>query len=370
MSARRIFISGGGTGGHIFPAIAIANALKEKLPDADILFIGAEGRMEMERVPQAGYPIVGLPIAGFQRSHFLKNISLPYKVMQSMFRAYRLVKLHRPCVAIGVGGYASFPVLQAAALCGVPTVIQEQNSYAGITNRILGKTARLICTAYEGMEKFFPVKNILLTGNPVRKEIADIRVTREEGCAYYQLNPAMKTLLVTGGSLGARTINHSILAGLRAIYESDVQVLWQTGRMYYEECAAAAAGYTRVQVHRFLDRMDMAYACADVIISRAGALSIAELQCVGKPAILVPSPNVAEDHQTHNAMSLVRKQAALMIRDDEAHLKLVPSALDLLRNEVHRKTLSENIRSMARPYAAEQIADAVMRIAGLLNDKS
>lgn len=362
MNELRVIISGGGTGGHIFPAIAIANTIKKRSPDANILFVGANGRMEMEKVPQAGYPIKGLTIAGFQRGSIIKNLTLPFKLIGSLLSAHKIVREFKPQVAIGVGGYASGPLLRTAAFNGVPTVIQEQNGFAGITNKLLAKNAKVICTAYEGMEKVFPRDKIVLTGNPVRAEIVTMSVIRSEAMNYFGLNENKKTVLIIGGSLGARTLNNSVLATLDRIKESDIQVLWQTGKTYFEDCKRDAAGIPNLKVLQFIDRMDFAYTCADVIISRAGALSISELQLVGKPVILVPSPNVTEDHQTHNAMALVNKNAAIMVKDDEAKLNLIGAAFDLLANETDRKMLSENIRKLAIPDAAERIVDEIFKV--------
>lgn len=362
MSELRVIISGGGTGGHIFPAIAIANALKKKNSTAKVLFVGANGRMEMEKVPQAGYEIKGLNIAGFQRGSMLKNVFLPFKLAGSLLAAYRIIKNFKPQVAVGVGGYASGPLLRAASFCGVPTIIQEQNSFAGVTNKILAKHAKVICVAYEGMEKVFPKEKIVLTGNPVRVEIADMSYGRGEACNYFALDEKKKTLLIIGGSLGARTLNKSVEAAIGRIKESDVQILWQTGKNDFNECKAIAEGIPNLHARMFIDRMDYAYTAADVIISRAGALSISELQLVGKPAILVPSPNVAEDHQTHNAMSLVNKKAALMVGDDEAKLNLIGAAFDLLKNEALQKELSANIRQMAILNASEKIVEEILKV--------
>lgn len=363
MSKLRVIISGGGTGGHIFPAIAIANTLREINPDTEILFVGAKGRMEMEKVPQAGYKIVGLNIAGIQRGNFFKNISLPFKLTFSFFKAYQTVKEFKPHVAVGVGGYASGPLLWVAAFCGVPTVIQEQNSFAGLTNKWLAKSAHAICTAYPGMEKFFPKHKIIFTGNPVRKEIAHNNVSRAAAMAYYGLDVSKPTVLIVGGSLGARTINKSVEMAVERIKAADAQVLWQTGKTYYEECALVAQGISNLHAKMFLDKMDYAYICADVIVSRAGALSISELQLVGKPVILVPSPNVAEDHQSHNAMALVNQHAAIMVKDDEAKVNLIGAAFDLLQDKTQQIQLSTNIRKMAIPNAAEKIVEQILKVA-------
>lgn len=364
MSELRVIISGGGTGGHIFPAIAIANAIKKKNPAAEILFVGANGRMEMEKVPHAGYKIKGLNIAGFQRGSIVKNLTLPFKLAGSLLSAYNIIRSFKPHVAVGVGGYASAPLLRAASFAGLPTVIQEQNSFAGITNKILSKNAKVICTAYEGMEKVFPKEKIVLTGNPVRAEIANMNCTKEESKKYFGLDENKKTILIIGGSLGARTLNQSVEAAIERIKESDCQILWQTGKMYFDDCAKIAEGVPNLHAKMFIDKMDYAYSCADVIMSRAGALSISELQLVGKPVILVPSPNVAEDHQTHNAIALVNKKAALLIKDDEAKLNLIGAAFDLLKNESLQKELSANIKQMAIPNAAARIVEEILKVCG------
>jgi len=362
MSGLRVIISGGGTGGHIFPAIAIANTIKKRRPDAQILFVGADGRMEMEKVPQAGYEIKGLNIAGFQRGSILKNLTLPFKIIGSLLSAYSIVKEFKPVLAVGVGGYASGPLLRAAAFVGVPIVIQEQNSFAGITNKLLAKNAKVICTAYEGMEKVFPKDKIVLTGNPVRAEITKMNVDQNEAKKYFGLDANKKAILILGGSLGARTLNQSVIAVLERIRTSGVQILWQTGKLYFEDCNKAANGIANLKALQFIDRMDYAYGSADVIISRAGALSISELQLVGKPVILVPSPNVTEDHQTYNAMALVQKNAALMIKDDEAKVNLIGMAFDLLQDEAKQRLLSQNIRQMAIPDAADRIVDEILKV--------
>jgi len=362
MNELRVIISGGGTGGHIFPAIAIANAIKKINPAAKILFVGANGRMEMEKVPQSGYEIKGLNIAGFQRGSILKNISLPFKLIGSLLSAYNIVRTFKPHVAIGVGGYASGPLLRVASFAGVPTVIQEQNSFAGVTNKILSKNAKVICTAYEGMEKAFQKEKIVLTGNPVRNEIVQMNCTRADAIKYFELEEHKKTILILGGSLGARTLNQSVEAAIEKIKGDDCQILWQTGKIYFDECNKIAEGIPNLHAKMFIDRMDYAYSCADVIISRAGALSISELQLVGKPVILVPSPNVAEDHQTHNALALTKRKAAIMIKDDEAKPNLISAAFDLLKNETLQRELSENIKQMAVPNAAEKIVEEIMKV--------
>ena len=360
---RKVIISGGGTGGHIFPAIAIANALKRRDAGIDILFVGAQGRMEMEKIPKAGYQIVGLPIAGLQRKLDLKNLMLPFKVINSVMKARAIVKQFRPDVAVGVGGYASAPLLFAASWMKVPCLIQEQNSYAGITNKQLGKRVKKICVAYDGMEKFFPSDKIVLTGNPVRHDIIHTESKREEGLKYFGLKGDRKILLVIGGSLGARTINDAIRANLDELSRSGIEVLWQTGNNYFEATSVAANDFhERIKVLAVIDRMDLAYAVADVVISRAGALSIAELCVTGKPGILVPSPNVAEDHQTKNALALVNKNAAIMVKDQEANEKMVLEALNLLQDGQMQQQLRNNIAALAKPRADEEIADEIFKL--------
>lgn len=362
----RIIISGGGTGGHIFPAIAIANALKRLAPHAELLFVGATGKMEMEKVPAAGYEIVGLDIQGINRTSPWKNIALPFKLYKSIRRARRIVRDFRADVAVGVGGYASGPLLYAAAGMGVPCLIQEQNSYAGITNKRLAKRAARICVAFEGMERFFPAHKILFTGNPIRREAVAIQHKREEAMAFFGLSPAKKTILLTGGSLGARTLNNSMLEGLDRLAAADVQVIWQCGGYYHDSLRdALGAKYEgSVKLTAFLQRMDLAYAAADLIIARAGAGTIAELCVVGKPTILVPSPNVAEDHQTKNAQALVGKSAALMVTDAEAPRKLIDTALELLNNAQESEALRANLKALAVLDADEVIAKEVLKLAG------
>lgn len=360
-----MIISGGGTGGHIFPAVAIANALKKISPNIQILFVGAKGRMEMEKVPAAGYHIVGLDIQGFQRKSLLKNILLPYKIVMSLLRSRSIIKEFKPDVAVGVGGYASGPLLYAASLMKIPYLIQEQNSYAGITNKKLGKQAARICVAFEGMEQFFPKEKIMVTGNPIRKDTVDIEDKRASALDFFGLSHDKKTILVTGGSLGAGTLNKSMLAGLEKIVAEDVQLIWQTGKYYHESLTQQLVGkeHKNIKVLEFLQKMDYAYAAADVIISRAGAGTIAELYVIKKPVILVPSPNVAEDHQTKNAMALVKNGAAVLVKDIEAEQNLVDSALHLLKDDVKCDTLSKNIGRMALPDADEVIAREILRIA-------
>lgn len=364
----RILITGGGTGGHVFPAIAIADAVKRMRPDTEFLFVGANGKMEMERVPQAGYPIEGLNIAGFQRGFSLtslrRNLSFPFKLISSALKAKRIVRRFRPDVVIGTGGYASGPVMRAAQQLGIPTIIQEQNSYAGVTNRLLAKRASRICVAYDHMEQYFPMEKIVFTGNPVRQDILHLEQKHEEGLRHYGLEIGKKTIAIIGGSLGARTLNRAFAENTALLAErSDVQVLWQCGRFYeYEYSNCDTARLPNVQVRAFIDRMDLLYAAADLIISRAGALSISELCLVGKPVILVPSPNVAEDHQTKNALALTEKSAARLVRDAEAIEKLLPEAFMLLEKEALMFSLGENIRHLGRPKAAENIATEVFRV--------
>lgn len=360
----KYIISGGGTGGHIFPAISIANAIKAKDPQADILFVGAIGRMEMERVPQAGYPIEGLPVRGFDRKNLLKNISVLIDLQKSIIKARRIIRSFNPDIAIGVGGYASAPTLKAASKLGVPTLLQEQNSYAGVTNKMLAGKASKICVAYEGMEKFFPAEKIILTGNPVRQDLFNVKAKAKEAYDFFGFDPAKKTLLIVGGSLGARTINQSVTAKLAEIAQSGIQVIWQTGKFYIEKAHADAAKFESKAfiVTDFVSRMDYAYAIADLVISRAGASSISELCLLAKPVILVPSPNVAEDHQTKNALALVNKHAAVMVRDADAINSLIPAALELIQNDVSLKNLADNIVLLAQKDSANRIADEVFKI--------
>ncbi len=366
----RIIISGGGTGGHIFPAISIANAIRELCPDSEILFVGAEGRMEMQRVPQAGYEIKGLPIMGFDRKNLLKNFKVLYKVWKSQRMAKRIIKTFKPMVAVGVGGYASGPTLNKAADMGIPCLIQEQNSYAGVTNKLLAKKAQKICVAYEGMERFFPADKIMLTGNPVRQDLFDTKLTREEALKSFGLPTNKKTVLIMGGSLGARTLNDSVLQNLELIRKhDDVQFIWQTGKYYYEQMDSImqSRGFTHddpscnIVWTDFLD-MRAGYRAADIVVSRAGASSISEMCLLGKPVILVPSPNVAEDHQTKNAMALVDRQAAIYVKDSEAPSRLIRTALDCVEDAALLESLSENIRRMALPNSARIIAQEVLKL--------
>jgi UDP-N-acetylglucosamine--N-acetylmuramyl-(pentapeptide) pyrophosphoryl-undecaprenol N-acetylglucosamine transferase len=361
----RVIISGGGTGGHIYPAVAIANRLRELDPLTEFLFVGAQGRMEMTRVPEAGYPIVGLWISGLQRRLTLDNLSFPLKVVSSVLKAYSLIREFKPDVVIGVGGYASGPMLYAATTRRIPTLIQEQNSYAGITNKLLGKSVDRICVAYEGMSQFFPPDKIALTGNPVRQDILDCHLKREEAETFFKLKPGRKTILVLGGSLGARTLNESTAGSLATIADRGYQLIWQTGKAYFPQAQEQVAGIGErkgLQAFEFIRRMDLAYAAADIVISRAGALSISELSVVGKPVILVPSPNVAEDHQTKNALALVRKDAALLVKDQEAREKLFGEALGLLENPERQQALCHNIVAMGRPNATQAIVEEVRNL--------
>lgn len=363
----RIIISGGGTGGHIFPAVSIANAIKELRPDAEILFVGAEGRMEMQRVPDAGYKIIGLPVAGFDRKRLWRNFAVLIKLARSQWKARTIIKEFRPQVAVGVGGYASGPTLKTAGMMGIPTLIQEQNSYAGVTNKLLAKKAHKICVAYPGMEKFFPAEKILMTGNPVRQNLLARSVSREDAIRSFALDPAKKTILILGGSLGARTINNAILAGLSQIGEAkDIQFIWQTGKLYHAEitCRMKEEGEVpNLYVTDFIKDMAAAYAAADLVISRAGAGSISEFCLLGKPVMLVPSPNVAEDHQTKNALALVNKEAAIYIKDSEAEEKLITTALTQVLDQEKLHGLSKNITKLALPDSATVIAKEVIKLA-------
>ncbi len=363
----RIIISGGGTGGHVFPAIAIADAIKKIKPDAEILFVGAKGKLEMEKVPKAGYQIEGLWISGFQRKLTWQNLLFPFKLIASSWKARQIVQRFQPDVAVGVGGYASGPTLNAAGAAGIPTVLQEQNGYPGVTNRILAKKATKICVAYEGMDQFFPKEKMVLTGNPVRSEVFEnLENKRNEGLEYFKLDKSKKTIFIFGGSLGARTLNEAMAANTALLRENpEVQVLWQIGKFYegsFDLCDTAKL--PNVQVRTFIDRMDLAYAAADLVIGRAGALTISEMCLVGKPAILVPSPNVAEDHQTKNALALVEKDAALMVKDVEAKERLLWTALEVLSNVELSNRLGENIQQLAKPNAAEEIAKVLLQVIG------
>ena len=371
-SAYRIIISGGGTGGHIFPAIAIGTAFREKYPDADILFVGARGKMEMQRVPDAGFKIVGLWISGLQRSLTLSNLMFPLKVVSSLWKSRKIISDFKPDAVVGVGGYASGPLLYAATSKGIPSLIQEQNSYAGLTNKWLAKRVQKICVAYEGMEKFFPKEKLVVTGNPVRKDIATATLSRKVAATSFGLDPAKPIVLVFGGSLGARTLNESVLAGLAAFQKAGVQVLWQCGRFYYEQLKqqTSVLDMTGIVLLEFIKEMDKAYAAADVVVSRAGALSISELCIVGKPVIFVPSPNVAEDHQTSNAHALVQKQAAKSVRDVDAREVLVPEVLELLSDQVAQAVLSANIKALAKPDATDRIVSELSTLIGVTDRPS
>lgn len=372
----RIIISGGGTGGHIFPAISIANALRQLRPEADILFVGAEGRMEMQRVPDAGYPIIGLPVAGFDRKHLWKNITVIIKLIRSQWKARQIIKKFRPQVAVGVGGYASGPTLKTAGMMGVPTLIQEQNSYAGVTNKLLAQKAHKICVAYEGMEKFFPAEKIIMTGNPVRQNLLESNITREEAVKHFNLDPTRKVILILGGSLGARTLNETMAQALPIIKSHpEIQFIWQTGKIYFNQVIADIAAYTgesvrnfcvsslpNLYVTEFIRNMAAAYTAADLVISRAGAGSISEFCLLQKPVILVPSPNVAEDHQTKNALALVDKDAALYVKDAEAREKLINIAMQTISDDEKLTNLSRNIAKLALPDSANIIAQEVLKL--------
>lgn len=362
----RIIISGGGTGGHIFPAISIANAIKAKHPDAQILFVGALGRMEMQRVPAAGYEIKGLPICGFDRKHLLKNIVVLFKIWKSQHMAKKIIKDFKPMVAVGVGGYASGPTLNQCAAMGIPCLIQEQNSYAGVTNKLLAKKASKICVAYEGMDRFFPADKIIMTGNPVRQNVLQTDITKEEARKAFGLEPDKKTILVVGGSLGARTVNESIINHLDMVENADVQIIWQTGKYYNKAIMDTLAQHKPIKnlkVMDFISDMGAAYRAADLVISRAGASSISEFCLIGKPVILVPSPNVAEDHQTKNALALVNKDAALYVKDIEAPDTLLDTALKTVNDEAKLASLSENIKKLGLKNSADVIADEVIKLA-------
>ncbi len=360
----KIIISGGGTGGHIYPAIAIANELKAIDPTTEILFVGAEGKMEMEKVPRAGYSIVGLPVVGIKRELTLSNLAFPFKLGRSLIRARQIVRDFKPDAAVGVGGYASGPLLLAASMKGIPTLIQEQNSYAGLTNKVLARWAKRICVAYPGMDAFFPADKIKLTGNPVRSDIQFASQQVATGRKLFDLESNRPTLLIIGGSQGARTINESIEAGLKRFVEAGIQVIWQTGPAFIERARAsvAATGSSLIKAYDFIYDMDKAYAIADSVVSRAGALSVSELCLVGRPAILVPFPAAAEDHQTKNAMSLVDHKAALLVNDRNARDELVSAALNLLANAVQQQQLSQQIRTLAKPNAARDIANEILKL--------
>lgn len=355
----KVIISGGGTGGHVFPAIAIADAIRRRYPDCEILFVGAKGRMEMEKVPAAGYTIEGLNIAGLQRRLTLKNLSFPFKLIGSLLKARRIVKKFKPQAAIGVGGYASGPTLRAAGNAGIPTFVQEQNSYPGITNKLLAKKALALCVAYDNMNRFFPAHKIEKTGNPVRKAICEPLPEREAAVNSFGLDPSRKVLFILGGSLGAMTLNESVKAFLENIAEENVQVIWQCGKYYEADLKPIAGKYKNIHLTSFIQDMNQAYAAADVVVSRAGALSVSELCIVGKPVIFVPSPNVSEDHQTKNARALIEKEAAIMISDAEAREKLIPAALELIMDAQKCNDLSTAIQELGIPDADERIVDVI-----------
>lgn len=361
----RVIVSGGGTGGHVFPAISIANAVKERWANAEILFVGAESRMEMERVPAAGYKIIGLPVAGFDRKNLLKNIPVVFKLLKSVRMAKKIVKDFKPDIAVGVGGYASGPILKAASSCGVPTLIQEQNSYAGVTNKMLAEKASRICVAYEGMERFFPKDKIVITGNPCRQDLVVSVENKKNGIEFFNLDSDKKTILMVGGSLGARTLNEGIVAAFSKIAQSNVQIIWQCGKYYFNDMLKLKSEGKipdNVQLLDFISRMDYAYSVADLIISRAGAGSISEFCLLEKPVILVPSPNVAEDHQTRNAEALANKDAAIMISDAEAPAKLFETALALVDNDEQLKSLSKNIAKLAQHDSAKRIVEEIANV--------
>jgi len=363
---KRVIISGGGTGGHIFPAISIANALRKIEPETEILFVGAEGRMEMEKIPAAGYRIIGLPVAGLHRSLTFKNFSVLVKLFKSLRLAGNVIREFNPDVVVGVGGYASGPVLRQAGRMGIPTLIQEQNSYAGVTNKLLAKRASIICVAYDGMERYFPAKKIIKTGNPVRQNFDNLKSLKEEAFSFFNLSKEFPVVLVLGGSLGAGTINNSLSEKINKLRDSDCQWLWQTGKYYFENVnALVSLSFSgNISVHGFINRMDYAYAAADIIISRAGAGTISELCLVGKPVILIPSPNVAEDHQTRNAEALSKKNAALLIADNKAVNTLVDEAVRLISDKSRRAELSENILKMADRDADIRIANEIFKLTG------
>lgn len=377
MKETRVIVSGGGTGGHIFPAISIANAIRQLRPEAKILFVGAEGRMEMQRVPDAGYEIIGLPVAGFDRKRLWRNVGVLIKLVRSQWKARKIIKKFKPQVAVGVGGYASGPTLKMAATMGIPTLIQEQNSYAGVTNKLLAKQAKKICVAYEGMDRFFPREKIILTGNPVRQTLVSEQVSREDAAKHFDLDPNRKTVLIIGGSLGARTLNETMIANLNMIQaHPEVQFIWQVGKIYIDQVKEALRAYSgelvcnshiatmpNLYVNDFIKHMEYAYGIADLVVSRAGAGSISEFCLLGKPVILVPSPNVAEDHQTQNALALVRRDAALYVKDVEAKEQLVELAIETVKDNDKLQALSRNILEMALPDSAEIIAKEVLRLA-------
>ena len=360
----RIIISGGGTGGHIYPAIAIANELKEMHPDIDVLFVGAQGRMEMQKIPEAGFRIIGLPISGIQRSLSVRNLKFPFKLLASLWRSRKILKEFNPDVAVGVGGFASGPLLYMATRKNIPTLIQEQNSYAGLTNKLLAKKVDVICVAYENLEKYFPHQKIILTGNPVREDIERAGTKVDQAVEFFSFSKQLKTILVVGGSLGARNINDSIYTHIQEIIDADIQLVWQTGAIYFDEFQSKMENHPkkRIRIFKFLKEMDLAYAMADLVISRAGAIAISELCIVRKPVIFVPSANVAEDHQTKNAQALVETEAALTIPDSQAKDRLVKEALELLDQNDMLEKLANNIGKLARPDAGKVIAGEILKL--------
>lgn len=366
-NALRVIISGGGTGGHIFPAISIANAVKKIVPDAEILFVGAEGKMEMEKVPAAGYKIVGLPIAGIKRELSLSNLKFPLLLMKSLNKAGEVIREFRPDVAVGVGGYASGPLLFMASRKGVPFLIQEQNSYPGITNKILSKKAKKICVAYEQLDKFFPSDKIIFTGNPIREDVKHTEGKKAEAAIFFGLEVSKPVLLVTGGSQGARSINRAVLNGLDVLRKNGIQLIWQCGRLFYNEAHEAVEKLNdpTIRVYEFLSRMDLAYALCDVVIGRAGASTVSELCIVKKPSILVPLPTAAEDHQTKNCEALVKRNAGILVKDGDAAATLINTAVELLNDKERCRQLAENIAPLARPNAAEEIAQHVISLRGV-----
>jgi UDP-N-acetylglucosamine--N-acetylmuramyl-(pentapeptide) pyrophosphoryl-undecaprenol N-acetylglucosamine transferase len=359
--SKRIIIAGGGTGGHIFPALAIATALKTKDPSIDLLFVGANGKMEMQKIPEAGYTIVGIDIAGFNRSSLIKNIGLPFKLVKSFFQVQTIFKKFKPDAVIGVGGYSSFPVLRFAQAKGIPSFIHESNAFAGKSNVLLGKKATRVFVAADGMEKFFPSGKIQITGNPVRKSIAHSSIGRDQAIRFFGLDPSLQTVLVMGGSLGAKTINEAVDDGIGMIRKNKLQLIWQTGKNYAERAAELAVEDQRIWVNEFINQIEYAFEAADIVVARAGAMTIAELCVVGKPVILVPYPFAAEDHQTVNAQNLVKWHAGILVKDEEAKEQLIPALIDLTKNETRRQSLRENIKKMAVTNADEQIADAILK---------
>ena len=360
----RLIIAGGGTGGHIFPAVSIANALKRRQPECEILFVGAKGKMEMEKVPKEGYKIIGLDIAGFDRSSILKNLTLPYKLVKSFLQAKKVIANFKPDIVVGVGGYASFPMLFMAQQKSIATLLQEQNSFAGKSNKMLGKKAKAICVAYQNMDRFFPKEKIVYTGNPIRNTIADNKVTQQEGRSFFQLNEAKKTIFAFGGSLGAKSINETLASQFKTILDTGAQLIWQTGTPFFAQAQLAVKGYeSNVKVYEFIREMDYAYAAADVIISRAGASSISELCVVGKAVVFVPFPYASEDHQTHNAMALVNAHAAVMVKNQDVNNELLEKTIQLLQQESKAQLMSENIKKMGIADADDRIVNELIQIA-------